>query len=354
MDRGGTIAMTGDGVNDAPALKKAHIGIAVEGATDAARASADIVLTEPGLSTIVKAMVLSRKIFQRVRNYCIFRVAGTIQLIFFFFLAVNFKPNSYFNGLTLTVDNVYLPVIAIVLITLLNDACVLTIARDNVVPSPRPQQWDMKEIFAVSSVLGFVACLGSALLLLAGLHAGDMHREEKWACFFFGHGAEKVLVDGQEQCRVEYQQLLTILYLKLSLTDFITVFAARTRRMFFSRRPGFALIGAFFVATGATTFIASNAQFHGMAPISMPLVGMVWLYAIFWFIVQDLAKVATYAMIDFLRGKNMQCPCAFDQVPNLKSIGGGMEVSGPQRAASASPVGAGESKYAPIPNNSYR
>jgi H+-transporting ATPase len=298
-------------------------------------------------------MVLSRKIFQRVRNYCIFRVAGTIQLIFFFFVAVNYRPLDYFEGLDLSIDHVYLPVIAIVLITLLNDACVLTIARDNVVPSQRPQQWDMREIFAVSSVLGFVACLGSVLLLVAGLHAGQKARSETWACFFFS-GAEHVRIGGEERCEVRYPQLLTMIYLKLSLTDFITVFAARTRRMFFSRRPGYALLGAFFVATGATTFIASNAQFHGMEPISMPLVGMVWAYALAWFVAQDVAKAATYAAIDWWRGKPQQCPCAFDAAPSLAShaVPGG--VSGPQRAASARPVGEGESKYAPVPNTSYR
>eukprot|EP00941_MAST-03F_sp_MAST-3F-sp1_P001184 g1184.t1 len=304
MDNKHTLGMTGDGVNDAPALKKAHIGIAVEGATDAARAAADIVLTEPGLSTIVKAMVLSRKIFQRVRNYCIFRIAGTIQLIFFFFLSVSFKPGEYFDDLHLQVDNVYLPVIAIVLITLLNDACVLTIARDNVTPSNRPQQWDLIEVFIISVVLGSVACVGSVFLLLFGLHSGTMDRWNSFACFFFEQKGE---------CKIEYPQLLTVLYLKLSLTDFITVFAARTRKFFFSRKPGVALAGAFFIATGSTTFIATNAHFHGMAPITPTLVVMTWMYALVWFILQDIFKVITYAVIDLVRGNEREWPCLCDQ-----------------------------------------
>eukprot|EP00501_MAST-03F_sp_TOSAG23-6_P000793 GSMAST32.ASY1.ANO1.823.1 assembled CDS len=280
MDRGYTVGMTGDGVNDAPALKRAQIGIAVEGATDAARAAADIVLTEPGLSTIIKAMVLSRKIFQRVRNYCIFRIAGTIQLIFFFFIAVNFKPKQYFH-----LNNVYLPVIAIVLITLLNDACVLTIARDNVVPSPKPQQWDLVEVFVSASVLGAVACIGSTLILIIGLHAGNTDR---W----------------NRKCVIQYDQLLTVLYLKLSLTDFITVFAARTRNFFFSRAPAVALSGAFVVATGSTSFIAGNAKLGKlMSPIPIGMIVMTWIFSIICFLVQDIVKVMTYKCLDCMRGK---------------------------------------------------
>lgn len=137
--------MTGDGVNDAVALKKADCGIAVNGSTEAAIAAADIKLGDDGLSTIITAIETARMIFQRMRNYCIYRVACTIQLLMFFFIAIMcFQPKTYpydHGEITEVAEFFCLPVMAIVIITILNDGCILSIAYDNVEPSNEPERW---------------------------------------------------------------------------------------------------------------------------------------------------------------------------------------------------------------------
>ena len=133
--------MTGDGVNDAPALKKADIGIAVADATDAARSASDIVLTEPGLSVIVSAVLTSRAIFQRMKNYTIYAVSITIRIVLGFLLVAliwkfNFSP------------------FMVLIIAILNDGTIMTISKERVKPSPVPDSWKLKEIFATGVVLG--------------------------------------------------------------------------------------------------------------------------------------------------------------------------------------------------------
>ncbi len=136
------VGMTGDGVNDAAALRRADAGIAVSGATDAARAASDIVLLAPGLSTIVEAIYRSREVFQRMKNYAIYRITETIRVV-------------CFVTLTIVVFG-FFPVtpVQVVLLAILNDAAILSIAYDRVRPSPRPERWNLTEMLAIATVLG--------------------------------------------------------------------------------------------------------------------------------------------------------------------------------------------------------
>eukprot|EP00747_Dinoflagellata_sp_TGD_P036348 gnl/TRDRNA2_/TRDRNA2_138421_c2_seq1.p1 gnl/TRDRNA2_/TRDRNA2_138421_c2~~gnl/TRDRNA2_/TRDRNA2_138421_c2_seq1.p1 ORF type:complete len:702 (+),score=123.33 gnl/TRDRNA2_/TRDRNA2_138421_c2_seq1:311-2107(+) len=286
--RGHRTGMTGDGVNDAPALKAGDVGIAVAGSTDAARAAADIVLTSDGLSVIIEAIARARMIFERMRNYCIYRIACTTNLLLFFFFTMMFiDPKPY--GAPANVQTFDLPVLCLVLITLLNDGCILTIAYDKVEPSMKPCNWNLREVVILAECCGLIACFSSFVLLVAALNILDTSKE------FSKHFWQEML--GLEP--ITYPQVQSMLYLNVSLTGFLTIFAARTRGLFFTRRPATPLLIAGVFALAMSTVFASTSFIKVVSgatgpdsesALTPPILGLIWAYSVCVFLVEDMAK----------------------------------------------------------------
>nr|ASM90217.1 plasma membrane H+ ATPase 7 [Sesuvium portulacastrum] len=274
--------MTGDGVNDAPALKKADIGIAVADSTDAARGASDIVLTEPGLSVIISAVLTSRSIFQRMKNYTIYAVSITIRIVLGFMLLNVFWKFDF-------------PPFMVLVIAILNDGTIMTISKDRVKPSSRPDRWNLSEIFATGIILGGYLAVMTVVFFWAtyeteffpknfGVRSFNQHK----------HNMKDPVVAKDLK-----ERMASAVYLQVSIISQALIFVTRATSWSYAERPGFLLVIAFLIAQLIATVIAATVKWDlaGIREIGWRWSGVIWLFNLVTYVALDPIKFGVRAFL---------------------------------------------------------
>jgi H+-transporting ATPase len=271
--QGHTVGMTGDGINDTAALRQSDIGIAVAGSTDAARSAADIVLLNPGLSVIVDAIIGSRKIFQRMKSYCIYSISMAVRTVIVFVILT-------------TVYDWYFPTIGIAILAVLNDGCMISISRDRVTPSEKPDKWNPIRIFTASILYGCYLSISTIVLFELVVHT----------TFFQDHFGLATL---------NAEQLVGLIYLQISVAGLATIFITRSNGISWLDRPGLYVLIAYIIAQAIASVIGAYGlgNFNGFGGAGWGYVLVGWVWSLMWYVPLDLLKATVHALENTLLWK---------------------------------------------------